>query len=76
MIEKINSLKSQTQNQNVRALCEKAISTLNEGIYQNIPSQAKVELENALESMGIHGVNIQVYNHWLSTIYDQYIINI
>ena len=35
----------------------------------------KVELENALESMGIHGVNIQVYNHWLSTIYDQYIRN-
>jgi hypothetical protein len=48
MIEKINSLKSQTQNQNVRALCAKAISTLNEGIYQNIPSPAKVELENAV----------------------------
>lgn len=48
MIEKINSLKSKTQNENVKALCEKALSTLNEGIYQNIPSQAKVELENAV----------------------------
>jgi hypothetical protein len=48
MIEKINSLKSKTQDANVKALCEKAISTLNEGIYQNIPSQAKVELENAV----------------------------
>jgi hypothetical protein len=33
----------------------------------------KVELENTLKSMGIHGVNVQVYNHWLYRTYDQYI---
>jgi hypothetical protein len=32
----------------------------------------KVELDNALEAMGIYGVNVQVYNHWLFAIYDQY----
>lgn len=48
MIEKINSLKSKTQNEEVKALCEKAISTLNEGIYRDIPVQAKVEIENAV----------------------------
>jgi hypothetical protein len=35
----------------------------------------KVELENALESMGIYGVNFQVYNHWLFQIFAQYMLN-
>ncbi|HNS71551.1 MAG TPA: hypothetical protein PKK07_02405, partial [bacterium] len=48
MIEKINSLKSKTQNKEVKALCEKAVSNLNEGIYRDIPSHAKVEIDNAI----------------------------
>lgn len=48
MIEKINSLKSITKNTMVKSLCEKILSTLNESVYQNIPAEARIELEKAL----------------------------
>lgn len=48
MIEKINVLKSKTKNNDVRVLLEKATSTLNSAMYENIPADARVELENAV----------------------------
>ena len=48
MNEKINSLKSNTENSTVKSLCETAISTLTAGMYRDIPSESKVELEKAV----------------------------
>ena len=48
MIEKIKVLKSKTKNNDVRVLLEKATSTLNSAMYENIPADARIELENAV----------------------------
>ena len=48
MIEKINVLKSKTKNNDVRVLCEQAISTLNSSMYEDVPTEARVELERAV----------------------------
>ena len=48
MIEKINSLKSKTQDNDVKSLCEKALSALSSTVYGNVPSHAKVEVEKAV----------------------------
>ena len=48
MIEKINSLKTKTENKSVKALCEKAYSTLDSGVYKNMPTDARIEFERAV----------------------------
>ena len=48
MIEKINSLKSKTQDNDVKSLCEKALDSLSSNGYRNVPSSAKVEIERAV----------------------------
>lgn len=48
MIEKINSLKSKTQDNDVKSLCEKALDSLSSNAYRDIPRSAKVEIERAV----------------------------
>lgn len=48
MIEKINFLKNQTKNENIKALCEKATSTIDSTLYKDIPQSAKIEVEKAI----------------------------
>jgi len=48
MIEKINVLKSKTENNDSRNLCEEAISTMNSALYENVPEDARIELEKAV----------------------------
>ena len=48
MIEKIKVLLSETKNNDVRVLLKKATSTMNSAMYQNIPADARVELEKAV----------------------------
>jgi len=48
MIEKIKNLSKKTASKEVISLCENAISTISSGIYNNIPDDAKFELEKAV----------------------------
>ena len=48
MIEKINVLRDKTENNDVKVLCEKATSTIYSAIYNNIPEEARIELEKAV----------------------------
>ncbi|MFW6246702.1 MAG: hypothetical protein ACOC22_00805 [bacterium] len=45
MINKINELKNQTQSKKVKDICESAIATLSSTIYNNVPQEAKDEIE-------------------------------
>ena len=68
MIEKINSLKSKTENKNVQALCQKASASLNSGIYESMPSQARVEFEKAIVKNlfeGLSSVKDEPTQEWL-----------
>ena len=68
MIEKINLLKSKTENDNVRALCEKASSALDSTIYQNMPSDARVEYEKAVVKNlfeGLSSIEDEPTQEWL-----------
>jgi len=48
MIEKINVLLKETKNKQIKALCESSISTMDSALYQNVPDNAKVEIEKAV----------------------------
>ena len=68
MIEKINVLKSKTRNTNVIALCEKANSTISSAMYENIPEDARVELEKAvIENLfeGLSSIEDKKTQEWL-----------
>ena len=70
MIEKIEQLKNATKNNKVKSLCENAISTITSGIYNNIPKEAKYELEKAvIESLfnNLGQIKDKSVNEWLST---------
>ena len=45
MIEKINLLKTQTDSEKVKSICEEAIIALSSTIYNNVTSDAKFEIE-------------------------------
>jgi len=47
MITKINRLKSQTTITEVKSLCETAISAISSAIYNNVTSDAQLEIERA-----------------------------
>ncbi len=48
MIEKIKVLKSKTENKDVIVLLEKATSTLSSSMYENVPTDVRVEIERAV----------------------------
>lgn len=68
MIEKIKVLMSETKNNDVRVLLEKATSTLNSAMYQNIPPDSRVELEKAvIENLfeGLSSIKDKETQEWL-----------
>jgi hypothetical protein len=68
MIEKINSLKSNSKDSIVKSLCEDALSSLSSPTYLNIPENARVEVERAtMENLfeELSGVKDKNTQKWL-----------
>lgn len=71
MIAKINELKSKTELQDVKVLCETALNALSSAIYNGVTSDARLEIErvtieNLFEELSKHSDD-QVINEWLTT---------
>ena len=48
MIEKINDLKSKVNSNEVKSLCETAISLISSSIYNGVNAEAKLEIEKMI----------------------------
>jgi len=69
MIIKINELKSRTNLQSVKALCETTIAAISSAIYNGVTPEAKFEIERvALENLfeGLSKENDESVKEWLS----------
>ena len=70
MIAKINSLKSQTEIAEVKALCESTINAISSAIYNGVTANAQLEIERiALENLfeGLEKFpNDKIVSEWLS----------
>ena len=70
MIAKINELKSNTASQDVKTLCETAISAISSAIYNGVTPEARVEIERvAAENLfeGLSKYKDKSIVEWLST---------
>ena len=69
MLERITDLKEKSNNPQVQAICESALASLSNVIYNNVTGDAKIEIENAtMENMFNQLTTIEEddVQHWVA----------